>query len=150
MATKEKNQKAQLPAGFEDAAPKEWWVNIEPGVIVQGVLLDVDSKKRRDKMTEYMKIRLTAVPGPITVTKGSEKTEDLETKTPAIGDIVCVDVRSRLEKLAALADDSSHLWEVYIRTLEKADIEGGQTLWNFQTGKKPAGKRENATGNPIR
>jgi hypothetical protein len=131
--------KAELPAGFEDAAPKDTWVKIEAGTVIQGILLEVTAR-RSDPEKQVMRIKLTKANG-LKGIKGSEVTEDKETFDLQEGDEVCMDVRARLSSIAELADDPTAEYEVFIRARAKVGIEGGHTMWLFDTGKKVHAKR---------
>lgn len=135
-------EKNNLPAGFEEAAPKEFWVKLVEGTIVQGILLETE-QRRNDEEKQIMRIRLTADHGILGL-RGSDKTEDKEETLLSVGDVVCMDVRARLSSIAELATDLKHLYEVYIKALKKVPLETGGTMWLFDVGKKVAGKREDA------
>ena len=119
-----------LPAGFESVTPDDadrTWLRKTAGCVVHGVLKGRYKKPKRGYFYQIMLLS----PAPAIKGRG-EEAESFEAER---GSTLNVDESTALEVLAPFCEDGGR-YEVYIRFLEKIELEGGNSFWRTQVGKK--------------
>lgn len=142
MATKGKQQEKskktngnanELPAGYEPVSSAEntAWAIKEEGNTIEGLLLGRFTRKFKGKTRSFYQVKLVS---PCKAIQG--RGEDAERTTLEKGAIVSFDETSGLERdLRPLTDDGGK-YHVFIRFIEKIDLDGGNTFWRMKIGKK--------------
>lgn len=145
-ADKEKRKKdVELPDGFTSANPIGegiWW-KPKTGEVVRGKMLGVFQRNKVNKQGKrgwFFQIELTA---PANGVKGrKDEKEEVEAKP---GDIISVDMREGLKGLYPIAKDAGAKYEVYIKAVEKIDLDEGNTFWRFAVGHRVISGKPNPT-----
>ncbi len=148
MATKKVAKSAngktenELPSGYEKVGidGPQAWHRPEVGATVEGVLL---ARHKRKKGPGYF-YQLKLVKPTLAVRKDGE-TKETETVELEPGEVICVDERAALKDLVHLTKDKPGSWQVFLRCIEKVDIDNGQTFWRYSVGKKRIANLENDT-----
>lgn len=133
----EKESPETLPEGFQpiDVSGDQAWFKPTEGSVVVGELIGriMRKKANRDgKKGWFYQIRLDNSP---TAFKGSKKRGTREEVHLEPGEVINVDERSALENLAQYVGQDKR-FTVFIRYIEKIDLEDGNTFWRTAVGVK--------------
>ena len=134
MAPKDtKTQSAETPK-----PPKGWskvsaddclnFFKPAPGAVITGTLLGLYERKGEQE-GQYFQIKLTEECTSCVVPTGNGK--DFEPGTCKAGDIVNLDYRASLDKLAQYATDTPGVYDIWVLCKDKIKIKGNRTFWKM-------------------
>lgn len=126
-----------LPEGFApiDVSGDQAWFKPHEGAVIVGELVGriMRKKANRDgKKGWFYQIRLDNSPMAY---KGSKKRGDREEVRLDPGEVINVDERAALENLSQYVGTDKR-YTVYIKYIEKIDLEDGNTFWRTTVGVK--------------
>lgn len=157
--SKEDIELEQMLDGFKDVQPDkaDGWFQPAAGAFILGRLLgrfvmaSRAGSKRKPRAFYQIKVKQAGAPkspknpnGDVYMVSG--KGDDAETLPVQRGNTIAMDERKALEILAGYAD-SDGVFDVFVRTVEKIDVAGGeQTFWRCEVRMKQL----RAPSHPIR
>jgi hypothetical protein len=156
--SKEDIELEQALEGFKDLAPDraDGFFQPAPGAFILGRLLgrSIIIKQGRKKQRAIYQIKVKTAGAPKTPQNPngeaymvSGKGDDSVTLPIQRGITLAMDERKALEILAPYAESNDGVFDVFIRSVEKVDIAGGeQTFWRFEIRTKQL----KAPSHPIR